>query len=176
MSLTCGVLINDTTSSLFQRVGVNLFLMELLKIAHTGPDIILKRSCKTQLGNAYFHIPVHPQCWKYMRFAIGDQVYQFKAMCFGLAPAPFIFTKVLCLLAEFLRKEGIFYSSLFGQLDHTSKIQRTSSLSSTNSNEVSSQSRHHYQYSNVKFDTEKSFCPSRNRFRSCSRPSFPNST
>ncbi len=42
-----------------------------------------------------------------MRFTIGDQVYQFCAICFGLAPAPFVFTKILRSLAEYLRKEGI---------------------------------------------------------------------
>ncbi len=51
ISLRCGVLINDTTSVLFQMVRMNPSLMELLKIAHIGADFIPKRSCKTQLGN-----------------------------------------------------------------------------------------------------------------------------
>ncbi len=59
------------------------------------------------MKDAYFHTPIHPQFRRYMRFAIGNQVYQFHAMCFGLALAPFVFIKILRSLAEYLRKEEI---------------------------------------------------------------------
>ncbi len=59
------------------------------------------------MKDAYFHIPIHPQFRRYMRFAIGNQVYQFCAMCFGLTPTPFVFTMILRSLTEYLRKEGI---------------------------------------------------------------------
>ena len=39
--------------------------------------------------DAYFHIPIHSQSRKYMRFHIQGQSYQFKALPFGLSTAQF---------------------------------------------------------------------------------------
>ena len=44
--------------------------------------------------DAYFHIPIHSQSRKYMRFHIHGQSYQFKALPFGLFTAPMEFTVV----------------------------------------------------------------------------------
>ena len=44
--------------------------------------------------DAYFHIPIHSQSRKYMRFHIQGQSYQFKALLFGLSTAPMEFTVV----------------------------------------------------------------------------------
>ena len=44
--------------------------------------------------DAYFHIPIHSQSRKYMRFYILGQSYQFKALPFGLSTAPMEFTVV----------------------------------------------------------------------------------
>ena len=38
--------------------------------------------------DTYFHIPIHSQSRKYMRFYIQGQSYQFKALPFGLSTAP----------------------------------------------------------------------------------------
>ena len=43
---------------------------------------------------AYFHVPIHSQSRKYMRFHIQGQSYQFKALPFGLSTAPMEFTVV----------------------------------------------------------------------------------
>ena len=59
------------------------------------------------MKDAYFHLGVHIAFRKYMRFCINGRVFQFRAMCFGLASAPLIFTKILRPVAAFLRKEGI---------------------------------------------------------------------
>ena len=40
----------------------------------------------------YFHIPIHSQSRKYMRFHIQGQSYQFKALPFGLSTAPMEFS------------------------------------------------------------------------------------
>ena len=40
----------------------------------------------TDFKEAYFHIPIHSQSRKYMRFHIQGQSYQFKALPFGLSP------------------------------------------------------------------------------------------
>ena len=59
------------------------------------------------MKDAYFHVPVHKSFQKYLRFAIRGVVYQFVAMCFGLASAPLIFTKILRPFAMYLRKLAI---------------------------------------------------------------------
>ena len=42
--------------------------------------------------DAYFHIPIHSQSRKYMRFHLQGRSYQFKALPFGLSTAPMEFT------------------------------------------------------------------------------------
>ena len=49
--------------------------------------------------DAYFHIPIHSQSRKYMRFHLQGWSYQFTALPFGLSTAPMEFTMVA--------KEGI---------------------------------------------------------------------
>ena len=45
--------------------------------------------------DAYFHIPIHRQSRKYMRFHLQGRSYQFKALPFGLSTAPMEFTVVV---------------------------------------------------------------------------------
>ena len=45
--------------------------------------------------DAYFHVPIHSQSRKYMRFHIQGRSYQFKALPFGLSTAPMEFTVVV---------------------------------------------------------------------------------
>ena len=40
------------------------------------------------LQDAYLQVPVHPDSRRFLRFCIGAEVYQFKALCFGLSSAP----------------------------------------------------------------------------------------
>ena len=44
--------------------------------------------------DAYFHIPIHSQSRKYMRFHLQGRSFQFKALPFGLSTAPMEFTVV----------------------------------------------------------------------------------
>ena len=44
--------------------------------------------------DAYFHIPIHTQSRKFMRFHFQGRSYQFKALPFGLSTAPIEFTVV----------------------------------------------------------------------------------
>ena len=59
------------------------------------------------LKDAYFHVPIHPAHWRFLRFMWRGQAYQFKAMPFGLTSAPRVFTKVLHPLLAFLRIQGV---------------------------------------------------------------------
>ena len=59
------------------------------------------------LQNAYFHVPIHKDARKFLRFAVRDQVFQFRALPFGLATAPFVFSWFLRPFVKFLRASGI---------------------------------------------------------------------
>lgn len=55
------------------------------------------------LMEAYLHIMILPEHWKFLRFSHGEIHCQYRALPFGLASAPRIFTKVLAVLAAHLR-------------------------------------------------------------------------
>ena len=59
------------------------------------------------LTDAYFHIPIHPNFRKYLRFAVLGRVFQFKALPFGMSIAPRVFTEVMKEIAKILREAGI---------------------------------------------------------------------
>lgn len=58
------------------------------------------------LSDAYFHVPIHPSSRKYLRFCADNQVFQFRALPFGLATAPRVFTKLMGAVAAHLRLNG----------------------------------------------------------------------
>ena len=51
--------------------------------------------CKIDLKDAYFSVPLHKSSRKFVRFQWAGNLYEFGSLCFGLAPAPRIFTKIL---------------------------------------------------------------------------------
>ena len=59
------------------------------------------------LKEAYLQIPVDPDSRKYLRFVVFGQVYQFRALCFGLASAPQVFTRVMAPVLSVLHSMGI---------------------------------------------------------------------
>ena len=61
----------------------------------------------TDLKDAYFHILVHPRDRKWLRFVWKDKTYQFRSLPFGLAPAPWAFTKITRELCMHTRQAGI---------------------------------------------------------------------
>lgn len=58
------------------------------------------------LSDAYFHVPIHPKSRKYLRFSLHDQVFQFRALPFGIATAPRVFTKLMVTVGAHLRLRG----------------------------------------------------------------------
>ena len=54
------------------------------------------------MKDAYFHIPIHPQSRRYLRITFNGQVFQFKAMCFGLSTAPQVFTIVIAPVSRIM--------------------------------------------------------------------------
>ena len=59
------------------------------------------------LKDAYLHIPIHPADWKWLRFKLGHQTYEFRCLPFGLSTAPRVFTRVVQEIAELLRRRGV---------------------------------------------------------------------
>ena len=59
------------------------------------------------LKDAYLQIPIHPESRKYLRFMVFGKVYQFKTLCFGLATAPQVFTRVMASVSTILHNLGI---------------------------------------------------------------------
>ena len=66
------------------------------------------------LTDAYLHVPIHRQSRKYLRFVHEDQVYHFSALPFGMSLSPLIFSKLIDVIAAFLRQRAI---SVFPYLD-----------------------------------------------------------
>ena len=44
------------------------------------------------LQDAYLQVPVHPNSRRFLRFCVGSEIFQFRALCFGLSSAPQVFT------------------------------------------------------------------------------------
>ena len=59
------------------------------------------------LKEAYLQVPVHPASRHLLRFVFRDNVYQFKALCFGLSTALQVFTRVMAPVSAILHSMGI---------------------------------------------------------------------
>ena len=66
------------------------------------------------LMDAYFHIPIHPASRDLLGFAFQGQTFRYRALPFGLRPAPRVFTRIVSALAAFLRDRDL---RLFTYLD-----------------------------------------------------------
>jgi hypothetical protein len=59
------------------------------------------------LKDAYFHVAIHKDDKKFLRFVVDNEVYEFQVLPFGLSTAPRVFTRVVAALVAYLRKRGI---------------------------------------------------------------------
>ena len=82
------------------------------------------------LKDAYLHVPINQLYRKYLRFAYRGQIYQYKALPFGLATAPYLFTRLIKALALHMHMNGI---DLHHYLDDwlNQDLSQKASLSST---------------------------------------------
>ena len=60
------------------------------------------------LKDAYLHIAIHPSSRKWLGFAIGEENFRFRSLPFGLSTAPRTFTRVVKVIAEHLRRQGVY--------------------------------------------------------------------
>lgn len=58
------------------------------------------------LKDAYLHVPIEPSSRKWLGFAINNDHYRFKCLPFGLSTAPRTFTRIVKVIAEYLRTQG----------------------------------------------------------------------
>lgn len=59
------------------------------------------------LQDAYLHIPIRQSLHRYLAFVLEDQLFFFRALPFGLSPAPAIFTRVLRWPLSILRCQNV---------------------------------------------------------------------
>ena len=59
------------------------------------------------LEDAYFLIPIHKNSRKYLQLEFSGILYEFTCLPFGLTVSPFIYTKVLRVVVNYLRSKGL---------------------------------------------------------------------
>ena len=58
------------------------------------------------LQDAYLQVPVHPASCRFLRFCVGESVYQFRSLCFGLSTALQVFTHVMAPVSSIMHRYG----------------------------------------------------------------------
>ena len=61
--------------------------------------------------DAYFHIPISHKFHHFLRLVWADKVYSFKAMPFGLAIAPLVFTRIFQTVVSYLHTQAVLIHS-----------------------------------------------------------------
>ena len=62
---------------------------------------------KVDLKDAYFMVPIYEDDRAFLKFSFKERMYQFRCLPFGLACAPWVFTKVLKPLTAQFRQLGM---------------------------------------------------------------------
>ena len=62
---------------------------------------------KVDLKDAYFMVPLHREDRAFLKFTFWEKTCQFRCLPFGLACAPWVFTKILKPIAAQLRQLGM---------------------------------------------------------------------
>ena len=58
------------------------------------------------LQDAYLQVPVHPAPRRFLRFCMGDAVFQFQTLCFSLSSAPQVFTRIMAPISSIMHCHG----------------------------------------------------------------------
>ena len=59
------------------------------------------------LQDAYLHIPIRKSLHRYLAFTLDNELWFFRALPFGLSPAPYLFTRILRWPLSILRSQGV---------------------------------------------------------------------
>ena len=87
-------------------VRYNHFKQETFKVV---VDLLQKNDYMTSvdLQDAYFSVPIHVSCQKFLKFTWRSNMYKFVCLPFGLTSAPFVFTKLLKPVYAMFRQRNI---------------------------------------------------------------------
>ena len=87
-------------------IPYNHFKMESISLLK---ELLRKEDfmCKIDLKDAYLSVPLHQQSQKFVSFKWGEKLYQFLVLCFGLGPAPRIFTKLMKIPIALMRRLNV---------------------------------------------------------------------
>ena len=88
-------------SRLNRSVRVPNFHMEVLQSLRPGEWMV-----SLDLQDAYLQVHVHPESRCYPRFCVGEEVFQFRALCFGLSTAQQAFTGVMAPISSIMHRHG----------------------------------------------------------------------
>ena len=81
------------------------FKMETTK--SVGQSILVNDwAVSIDMTDAYLHVPIHPQSRKYLRFIFCNQVFQFRALPFGMSLSLWIFTKLMDVISAHLHQHA----------------------------------------------------------------------
>ena len=58
--------------------------------------------------DAYTHVMIHPSSRKYLRFFWAGKCWQFRALCFGLSSAPYLFSLLVSHMARWFHVHNVF--------------------------------------------------------------------
>ena len=54
--------------------------------------------------SGYYHVPIHPECWKYFGVSWEDKIYCYVTLSFGWSPSAFIYCTLTGACSSFARK------------------------------------------------------------------------
>uniref|UniRef100_A0A146LQD6 Pol polyprotein n=1 Tax=Lygus hesperus TaxID=30085 RepID=A0A146LQD6_LYGHE len=80
------------------------------------------------ISDAYYAVNVRREHRKYLRFMVGNDIFQFKCLPFGLSSAPYTFVKLMKPILAHLRSQGVTlanYLDDFVILGHSSDVCET---------------------------------------------------
>lgn len=82
------------------------FKMETLVLIR---DVVFKGDfcCKVDFADAYFAVNIRNEDRNFLAFRWNNDIFRFNCLPFGLATAPFIYTKLMRVVAEDLRRKGV---------------------------------------------------------------------
>ena len=77
---------------------------------HRSLSSLMQTPCwmaSLDLKDAYLHVPMRQNLHKFLALTCWNRLYFFRALPFGLAPAPWLFSTLMSHALEHLREEGI---------------------------------------------------------------------
>ena len=116
-------LVQKNTEEIKYRCILNMKTLnkEYIELTHFKMDTLntclqlMSKDCfmaSIDISNAYHHIPIHPDFYKYLKFEIGNQTYMYQTLPQGFRDSPRLFTKCLKPVLQHLREKG-YMSSIY---------------------------------------------------------------